>query len=173
MRTEKVLKDAVLCFLRKDSEALLPIKTRNVGERKRNGQGGEMNPGETPEEAAVREVEEETGGIIVHKEHLEKIAILNIHNVKSDGSVSTCRVHVFQTHRWFSESEILKETEEMVDPLWFQIDKLPLEEMMPADLYWLAPALAGEKMFVWFKYGPFQKELLGPVFIQLVDKFDD
>lgn len=100
------------------------------------------------------------------KKDLGKIAIVDFHNTKSDGETFVCRVHFFLVYEWVGKP---KETREMVTPTWFSIDNLPLEEMMPADEYWLPIALSGKKIIVEAYLGPFQKTLLEPVKIEYYD----
>jgi 8-oxo-dGTP pyrophosphatase MutT (NUDIX family) len=52
---------AVLCFVRREGRLLLIRKKRGLGAGKFNGPGGRIEPGETPEAAAVRETQEELG----------------------------------------------------------------------------------------------------------------
>ncbi|GAJ07377.1 unnamed protein product, partial [marine sediment metagenome] len=55
--------NATLCFFIKENPKLilLGMKKRGFGKDKYNGFGGKINPDETIEEAAVREVQEEIG----------------------------------------------------------------------------------------------------------------
>ena len=58
------MKLATLCYLRKDGHTLMlhRIKKENdMHPGKWNGLGGKLEPGESPEECVVREVEEESG----------------------------------------------------------------------------------------------------------------
>jgi 8-oxo-dGTP diphosphatase len=58
------MKLATLCYLRKDRHTLMihRIKKENdMHAGKWNGLGGKLEPGETPEECAVREIREESG----------------------------------------------------------------------------------------------------------------
>ena len=50
-----------LIILKKDDEILLGLKKRGFGKGRLNGVGGKLEPGETIEEAAIRETEEEIG----------------------------------------------------------------------------------------------------------------
>ncbi len=62
------MKLATLCYLRQDGKTLMVhrVKKQNdIHEGKWNGLGGKMEPGETPEECARREIEEELG-LIAH-----------------------------------------------------------------------------------------------------------
>lgn len=55
---------ATLCYVQQDNKTLMlhRIKKENdYHEGKWNGLGGKFEPGETPEECAVREIEEESG----------------------------------------------------------------------------------------------------------------
>lgn len=166
MPNEKVLENAVLVFLLKDDEVLLAIKTRNIGMGRRNGYGGGIEEGESPEEAVVRELEKESGGVIVFEKDLEKAAIVDFENITSDGKTFVCRVHIFLAREWNGEP---KETEEMADPRWFKINQLP--RMMPADRFWLPMVLAGKKIFGKAKYGPRQKVLIGRVKTKEIGNF--
>lgn len=156
---EKVLLKAVLCFLVRDSQVLLAYKAKNIGVGYRNGYGGGIEDGETPEEAVVREVFEESR-VHVQKNSLEKVAIMNFCNMKIDGSQFICEVHVYLARKWDGEPV---STMEMFSPEWFGFDSLPFYEMMPADKSWLPAVLAGKKIKGTAKYSSCQKELLGEV----------
>lgn len=170
MQEEKTLLNATVCFLAKDGEILLGLKTKKIGKDCWNGYGGGVEEDETVEETAVRELLEETGGVVALPEHLEKIAIVYFHNTKSDGETFTCRVHFFLVRQWRGEA---KETEEMIRPTWFDTSNLPFDQMMPADREWLPIALRGQKIIAEARFGPFQKTLLAPVKIKYVDDFPD
>jgi len=58
------MKLATLCYLRRDGQTLMihrVKKANDMHEGKWNGLGGKLNPGESPEECAVREIFEESG----------------------------------------------------------------------------------------------------------------
>ncbi len=167
MKKEKVLLNAVIAYLVKDNEVLLAMKTKKIGEGCWNGYGGGIEAGESAVDAVVRELKEESGAL-AQPEHLQKIAVVDFHNTKSDGTKFICRCHVFTTKEWTGE---IKETDEMANPTWFKINELPLDRMMPADRYWLPRALLGTKIIAKAEYGPFQKELLSDVVLQEVKSF--
>ena len=61
---KKQLVPTVLCYLKKDSQYLLLFrnkKANDMNEGKWMGVGGHIEQGETPDQAAIREVFEETG----------------------------------------------------------------------------------------------------------------
>ena len=161
---EKVLLEATLVFLLRGKEVLLAIKTDKIGAGKWNGYGGGPEAGETILDAAVRELEEESG-LKVKPENLEKKAIVNFHNTKINGEQFTCRVHVFITREWEGE---IKETKEMIRPTWFPIDQLPLEELMPADPDWLPFIFTEDKIEADAFYGMKQSVKLAPTQIRVV-----
>lgn len=169
MREEKELKNATVCFLYKDGKILLALKADKIGKGKRNGYGGGVED-ESVTECALRELKEESGGVIAQPEDLEKIAIVYFHNTKSDGKAFVLKVHFFLVHSWEGEA---KETEEMTDPKWFSISSLPLDEMMPSDREWLPIALDGKKMIARAYLSPFQEKSLGEVEIRYVNYFPD
>lgn len=165
---EKVLFNAVVCFLVKGGNVLLGMKTQKIGKGCWNGYGGGIEEGETEIEAVLREVEEETGGVVVDPSNMEKIAIGYFHNTKSDGKKFVCAVHFFLARKWEGDA---KETKEMAKPTWFALSGLPLNKMMPADKEWVPLALGGKKLIVRALLGPFQQNLLAPVEIEFVDSF--
>ena len=58
------MKLATLCYLRKDGTTLMVHrikKANDIHQGKWNGLGGKLEPGETPEECAMREIFEESG----------------------------------------------------------------------------------------------------------------
>jgi len=173
MQQEKVLFKAVLCFLVKESKVLLALKpdppseVRKIGAGCRNGYGGGINEGETPQTAAIRETREEIGVEVV-RESLTKVAEIDFHNTKADDSTFVCKVHVYVATAWNGEP---KSTDEMEDPQWFDKNELPIHEMMPADPHWLPIVLSGKKLTATFYYGPHQKELLGIGPMNFVESF--
>lgn len=156
---EKVLLNATLCFLRRDSEILLARKANKIGAGCWNGYGGGIEEGETPEIATIRELEEEAA-VYGAPEELQKIAVVDFHNTKTDGEQFTCRVHVYTLSEW---EGMPQETEEMLTPTWFPIAELPIDEMMLADAAWLPAALRDRTIYAEAWYGPRQHSLLRPV----------
>ena len=169
MEEEKTLLNATLCLLVKDNKVLLGFKTKKIGKNCWNGYGGGIEEGETPRQAALRELKEEAG-VIVLPEYLEKVAVIDFHNNKSDGSFFICQMHVYLVSQWMGEPQ---ESDEMITPTWFDARQLPADKMLLADKEWLPVVLSGKKIRATAKYGPFQKTLLGEVEIQQVASFSD
>ena len=171
---EKTLFEATVSLPVKNNQVLLGLKMRKIGAGCINGYGGGVEPGETIRDAAIRELEEESGKksgkeyISTFPELLEKVAIVDFHNTKSDGETYICRVHFFIIKKWFGKAN---ETDEMTNPKFYDISNLPLEMMMPADKEFMPLIFKGKKLLVTAKYGPFQKQLLEKVKIQEVEFF--
>ena len=91
--------------------------------------------GETIEEAARREIREEAG---MEVDMLEKVGIIDF---EFKGDPEILEVHLFRSTS-FSGNPV--ETEEM-KPQWFDVDKIPFENMWPDDQYWFPFFLAGKK----------------------------
>lgn len=53
-----------LCFIQHDQKYLMLYRNKEPNKGKWNGVGGKIEPGETPQEACLREIYEETGLII-------------------------------------------------------------------------------------------------------------
>ena len=131
-----------LIFLLKDNQILLAEKLRGFGKGKPNGVGGKPEPGEIPEQTAVREAYEEIAVKIDPKE-LKRVATIEFRfdkiPEKQDWN-QTVAVFVAQWHPKMGEPQ---ETEEM-KPFWCEIEKIPYDRMWDTDHYWLPQVLAGE-----------------------------
>jgi 8-oxo-dGTP diphosphatase len=127
---------AVLCFLLRDGEVLLIRKKRGFGAGKINGVGGRVEPGERPEEAAVREVFEEVG---VRVRSLEPAGTLEFYSADSEPD---WLIHVFLSRDFEGEP---RESEE-ASPRWYRLGELPFEEMWEDDRVWLRYALSGKRV---------------------------
>ena len=124
--------EATLLFVRRAHELLLIRKKRGLGAGKINAPGGRLEPGETPEQAAVREVEEEVG---VHPTGARPRGDLKFAFV--DGYLLHC--HVFAADGCEGEP---RETDEAL-PIWVPLDRIPYGEMWADDALWLPRMLAG------------------------------
>lgn len=133
-----------LCMIRRHPHILLGMKKRGFGEGRWNGFGGKVLPGETIEEACIRELEEEAkirpGGI-------EKCGIIAFESTERHG---VHEVHIFCADEFEGEPE---ETEEM-KPEWFHLDEIPFASMWPSDLFWYPLFLQGKKFRGRFLFGP-------------------
>jgi len=126
-----------LCYLLNDkNQVLLIMKKRGFGAGKWNGPGGKIKQNETPEQAAIREVEEETGYQPSNLINLGYIEFIWPHQEENN---QIC--HIFITKNFSGE---IRESEESL-PEWWDINKIPLDKMWPDDTYWLLDALAGKE----------------------------
>lgn len=131
------MKQSTLCFCLRSDQVLLAMKKRGFGVGKWNGYGGKVGQGEEPNDAAIRELKEESE-LTSRVGCLVQVAIIRF--FFEDEPVFEC--YVFLTKEWEGEP---RETEEMA-PRWFPLDGLPFEEMWPADRLWIPLVLAGEKI---------------------------
>lgn len=168
---EKVLFNATVCLPVKDRKVLLGFKTRKIGAGCWNGYGGGIENGESIIDCAIRELEEESG-LKADSSNLEKVAIAEFHNEKSDGTVFVSKVHFFLVKDWQGEPSLTLDGA-MITPTFFDIDNLPYDQMMPADREFFPLILNGKKVLVESYYSPFQKELKREVKITEVDDFSD
>ena len=133
-----------LLILIKDNKILLARKKRGFGFGKWNGVGGKVEEKETPEEAMIRETQEE---ISVTPIEYEKIGIIRfVEYIKEERTTND--MHLYIATKW---QGVPKESEEM-QPKWFSINNLPWEEMFSDDKYWLPLVLEGKKLDAFFEY---------------------
>ncbi|NKB87694.1 MAG: NUDIX domain-containing protein [Acidobacteria bacterium] len=125
---------ATLLFIIKDGKILLIRKKRGLGAGKINGPGGKLDPGETWEEAAIREVEEE---ILVTPTDVRECGELRFQFV--DGY--SIHVRVFAAAHFEGAPT---ETNEAI-PLWFDLDAIPYAEMWADDELWFPMMFAGTR----------------------------
>lgn len=123
---------ATLCFIVKDDSILLIRKKRGLGAGKINGPGGRIDPGETPEQCAVREVQEEL--------EITPLA-MELRGENRFQFVDGYSIHVYVfTAGNFKGSPV--ETGEAI-PLWFALDQIPYHEMWADDILWIPHMLNG------------------------------
>jgi 8-oxo-dGTP diphosphatase len=123
---------AVLLFVIRGGQLLLIRKKRGLGAGKINGPGGRLEPGETPEQAAIRETQEELG---VTPAAPRRRGHLRFQFV--DGYAMEC--HVLTADDCAGEA---RETDEAI-PLWTSLHDLPYDEMWADDRLWMPLLLAG------------------------------
>ncbi|XP_071616984.1 oxidized purine nucleoside triphosphate hydrolase [Heliangelus exortis] len=115
---------------------LLGMKKRGFGVGLWNGFGGKVQPGESIEEAARRELLEESGLTV---DTLQKLGQITFEFV---GNPELMEVHIFRADDFHGEPT---ESEEM-RPQWFQLDEVPFNSMWADDIYWF-PLVLQKKLF--------------------------
>jgi len=138
----------LLFLVKKDGEKVgelcLAMKKRGFGMNRFNGTGGKLKEGESIEQAAKRETEEEIG---VRAIDLQQVATLDFFFAKKPEWSQ--QVHVFFTTTW---DGVPTESEEM-RPEWFTVDAIPFDKMWPDDIFWLPRVLKGEYIKGKFTFG--------------------
>lgn len=132
-------------ILRKEDHVLLGYKKVRFGAGKWNGIGGKVDPGETIEQAAVREMQEESRVTVTE---FTKLATITFDQLVYNGKKGKTVMHCFVATKWQGNPE---ETEE-IRPEWFNISSIPYDEMWIDDTYWLPAVLEGkhvEATFTW------------------------
>lgn len=144
------LTSTCLCLLTRtggdgEPQVLLGHKKTGLGTGKIVGLGGHVEDGESPAEAAAREVKEEAG-LHVAPEALDEVAHVTF-------LFPSCPrwdmvVSIFTSADWSGEAA---ETAE-IRPRWFPVTDLPLDRMWDDAKYWLPRILAGERVRATFTY---------------------
>jgi mutator protein MutT len=123
---------AVLLFVIRGGEALLIRKKRGLGAGKILAPGGRIERGETPEEAAVREIREEV--------------CVDVDAVRRRGHLRFQFVDGYKLEVFVLSADALRgepaETDEAI-PRWCGLDALPYEGMWADDRLWVPLMLAG------------------------------
>ncbi|CAB3978054.1 7,8-dihydro-8-oxoguanine triphosphatase [Paramuricea clavata] len=131
-----------LAFVLDAGRILLGMKKRGFGAGRWNGFGGKVDPGESIEAAAKRELFEECN---LTAKNLGHVGILKFEFV---GEPRIMEVHVFKTSSYEGS---VQESEEM-RPQWFQTDQIPFPDMWPDDDLWFPMLLNNEKFEGYFKF---------------------
>ncbi|KAI1884640.1 hypothetical protein AGOR_G00228470 [Albula goreensis] len=118
------------------------MKKRGFGAGKWNGFGGKVQPGETIEQAARRELLEESGLTV---DTLDKIGNIKFEFV---GETELLDVHVFRTDSFNGDPT---ESDEM-RPQWFDLDTIPFDQMWADDRLWFPLLLQRKKFQGYFKF---------------------
>ncbi|MWB98032.1 8-oxo-dGTP diphosphatase [Agromyces seonyuensis] len=129
------------------TRVLLGRKREGLGAGRLVGPGGKLEPGETPVQAAVREVREEVG-LELDPAHLEARGRLT---------------YTFPTrHAWSQESHVFvcrtsageATPSDELDPEWFDLDAVPYADMWDDAARWLPGVLAGGVVRRAFEFAP-------------------
>lgn len=139
-------KTCTLVYVQRKGEVLLGLKKRGFAKSLWNGFGGKVEPGESLESAARRELEEECG---IKVGEMKKTGLF-IFSHEEDARPHI--IHVFCTADFHGEPI---ETEEM-KPQWFTLDELPFDSMWSSDRPWLKRLLEGECFIGHFHFREFK-----------------
>ena len=128
-----------LLFLRSGDQILLALKKRGFGMGRWNGAGGKLEPGETIEQALVRESVEEIG---VTPTNWTAVGQLDFVQDAETADPWHMFVYAYIADAWEGEPT---ESEEMM-PKWFHVEDIPYQDMWGDDEFWLPYVLDGKKV---------------------------
>ena len=125
---------ATLVFVVDGDRVLLIEKQRGIGAGKVNGPGGKIDPGETPYECAVREVEEE---LCITVKDARKMGELFF----DMSTMPNIHCHVFVANAYEGTPTATAEA----IPMWTPIAEIPYDRMWDDDQFWLPQMLSGQQ----------------------------
>jgi 8-oxo-dGTP pyrophosphatase MutT (NUDIX family) len=156
---------ATLCYIfdrtnQDDIKVLLGMKKEGrFGAGKLNGFGGKVEPGETYEGTAIREMEAESG---IEASDLEKVAELDFKFTNAPpGKDWDQVVHVYFAKSWKGTPT---ESNEMI-PEWYSVEPFLnqrnkiYKKCWPDDKYWFPKVLRGKKLYGWIVFGKDNEEI--------------
>ncbi len=127
----------VLCYLKKDNQYLFMLRNKeknDLNEGKWIGIGGHIEPGETKEEALIREVKEETGFTINSFSYRGEILFINNDYQEI--------MYIFTSDDF--DGEMIECDEGELS--WIDKDKILDLNLWEGDRYFLKPLLNSDKM---------------------------
>jgi 8-oxo-dGTP diphosphatase len=134
----------VLCYVFQHGDhgqrqVLLGHKKRGFGTGKIMGLGGHVEPGEPGAAAAIRETQEEAGITVAPDSVTRRAELAFVYPTQPE---LNAHVTVFFGGQWSGQ---VQDTQE-ITPQWFDVDSLPLSQMVDDEAYWLPRVLAGETL---------------------------
>jgi len=156
--------EATLCFLLRGdppTQVLLGYKKVGFGKGKYGGAGGKLLPGESPVQAAVRELYEETG---IQTREADLCAMAHLTFLFPYYPDWSQVVHVFVSGQWEGEAA---ESREIV-PDWHPISEIPYDHMWADCQHWLPRVLRGERVTATFTFNA-DNETIGDMQVDIVD----
>lgn len=141
----KIDRNTTLMILRDGDKVLFGVKKRGFGKSKLVGVGGKVDKGETVEEAAVRETQEEIG---VKVTEYQKVGELIFDNLVYKDKLECHKMHIFIGTAW--EGEPVESDE--IDPTWFDVREIPYDKLWEDDQYWLPYVLVGDFVQGYFHF---------------------
>lgn len=137
MEQTKTIKTTLTLFV-DGNKLLLGEKKRGFAKGTLNGIGGKQDPGESIDEAMIRECQEEIG---VTPVDFEKVGRIDF-DLWYKGEKANMEMYIYKCHKFDGK---IQETEEIL-PAWYDMDKIPYERMLADDLLWLPSVLKGNKI---------------------------
>ena len=162
MENLKTIRTTLTLFI-KDGKILLGEKKRGFAKGTFNGIGGKQDPGETIEQAMIRECQEEVGATPTKFNQVGRINF----NLWYKGEHSNMEMYIYKCQEY---SGNIQETEEII-PHWFDLNNPPFERMLEDDLLWLPQVLSGKNIIGKVNFDPNMKMLYHN--IKDVEKIDE